>query len=70
MNKVTIKESDLKKIINKSLGKKLTESSIPEEVVDYVKKHPKLVIESMMKVHGERFFDLIGETYSNNKTLL
>lgn len=70
MKKVSLSEGDLKKLIRKSLGQQLTESSLPKDVVDYIKKNPKLVIESLMKVHGERLFDLIGETYSNNKNLL
>ena len=44
MEKVTIKEGDLKKIIHKSLGKQLTESTIPENVMDYVKENPKIII--------------------------
>lgn len=70
MKKVTIKEGDLKQLINKSLGKQLTESSIPESVMEYVKKHPKIVIDKLMETYGENFFDLVGETYSNKKDIL
>jgi|TARA_R110000868_G_scaffold163022_1_gene395144 hypothetical protein len=70
MKKVTIKEGDLKKIIHKSLGKQLTESTIPENVMDYVKENPKIIIDRLMETHGENFFDLVGETYSNKKNIL
>jgi hypothetical protein len=70
MKKVTIKEGDLKHLINKSLGKQLTESSIPENVMDYVKKNPKIIIDRLMETYGENFFDLVGETYSNKKNIL
>jgi len=70
MKKVTIKEGDLKQLINKSLGKQLTESSIPENVMDYVKKNPKIIIDRLMETYGENFFDLVGETYSNKKGVL
>jgi len=70
MKKVTIKEGDLKLIIKKSLGKHLSESSIPENVMDFINDNPQLVIENLMKVHGEKFYDIVGETYSNKKTIL
>ena len=70
MKKVTIKEGDLKQLINKSLGKQLTESSIPENVMDYVKKNPKIIIDRLMETYGENFFNLVGETYSNKKGVL
>ena len=70
MKKVTIKESDLKQLINKSLGKQLTESSIPKSVMEYVKQNPKIIIDKLMETHGENFFDLVGETYSNKKDIL
>lgn len=70
MKKVTIKEGDLKLLIKKSLGKHLTESSVPENVMNYIKNNPHLVIENLMEVHGEKFYDIVGETYSNKKTII
>jgi hypothetical protein len=70
MKKVSIKESDLKKIIHESLGKQLIESSVPKNVLDFVQKNPKIVIEKLMESHGENFFDLVGETYSNKKNII
>ena len=70
MKKVSIKESDLKKIIHKSLGKQLIESSVPKNVLDFVQQNPKIVIEKLMESHGENFFDLVGETYSNKKNII
>jgi hypothetical protein len=70
MNKVSIKESDLKKIIHESLGKQLIESSVPKNVLDFVQQNPKIVIEKLMESHGENFFDLVGETYSNKKNII
>ena len=43
MKKVSIKESDLKKIIHESLGKQLIESSVPKNVLDFVQQNPKIV---------------------------
>jgi hypothetical protein len=70
MKKVSIKESDLKKIIHESLGKQLIESSVPKNVLDFVQQNPKIVIEKLMGSHGENFFDLVGETYSNKKNII
>lgn len=70
MKTVSIKESDLKKIIHESLGKQLIESSIPKNVLDFVEQNPKIVIEKLMDSHGESFFDLVGETYSNKKNII
>jgi hypothetical protein len=70
MKKVSIKESDLKKIIHESLGKQLFESSVPKNVLDFVQQNPKIVIEKLMESHGENFFDLVGETYSNKKNII
>ena len=70
MKKVSIKESDLKKIIHDSLGKQLIESSVPKNVLDFVQQNPKIVIEKLMESHGENFFDLVGETYSNKKNII
>lgn len=70
MKKVSIKESDLKKIIYESLGKQLIESSVPKNVLDFVQQNPKIVIEKLMESHGENFFDLVGETYSNKKNII
>ena len=70
MKMVSIKESDLKKIIHESLGKQLIESSIPKNVLDFVEQNPKIVIEKLMDSHGENFFDLVGETYSNKKNII
>jgi|LauGreDrversion4_2_1035121.scaffolds.fasta_scaffold207892_2 hypothetical protein len=70
MKKVSIKESDLKKIIHESLGKQLIESSVPKNVLDFVQQNPKIVIEKLMESHGENFFDLVGETYSNKKNII
>ena len=70
MKKVTIKEGDLKKIIHESLGKQLIESSIPNNVIEFVEKNPKIIIEKLMESHGEMFFDLVGETYSNKKGVI
>lgn len=70
MKTVSIKESDLKKIIHESLGKQLIESSIPKNVLDFVEQNPKIVIEKLMDSHGENFFDLVGETYSNKKNII
>lgn len=70
MKTVSIKESDLKKIIHESLGKHLIESSIPKNVLDFVEQNPKIVIEKLMDSHGENFFDLVGETYSNKKNII
>ena len=70
MKKVSIKESDLKKIIHESLGKQLIESSVPKNVLDFVEQNPKIVIEKLMESHGENFFDLVGETYSNKKNII
>lgn len=70
MKKVSIKESDLKKIIHESLGKQLIESSVPKTVLDFVQQNPKIVIEKLMESHGENFFDLVGETYSNKKNII
>ena len=73
MDRVTISESDLKKIIKKSIGKHLTESKspkknkIPEEVSNFLKQNPKLVIEGLMDTCGEDFYDFVGETYSKKK---
>jgi hypothetical protein len=70
MKKVSIKESDLKKIIHESLGKQLIESSVPKNVLDFVQQNPKIVIEKLMESHGENLFDLVGETYSNKKNII
>jgi len=70
MKTVSIKESDLKKIIHESLGKQLIESSIPKNVLDFVEQNPKIVIEKLMDSYGENFFDLVGETYSNKKNII
>jgi hypothetical protein len=70
MKKVSIKESDLKKIIHESLGKQLIESSVPKNVLDFVQQNPKIVIEKLIESHGENFFDLVGETYSNKKNII
>ena len=70
MKKVSIKESDLKKIIHESLGKQLIESSVPKNVLDFVQQNPKIIIEKLMESHGENFFDLVGETYSNKKNII
>ena len=70
MKKVSIKESDLKKIIHESLGKQLIESSVPKNVLDFVQQNQKIVIEKLMESHGENFFDLVGETYSNKKNII
>lgn len=70
MKTVSIKESDLKKIIHESLGKQLIESSIPKNVLDFIEQNPKIVIEKLMDSYGENFFDLVGETYSNKKNII
>jgi len=70
MKKVSIKESDLKKIIHESLGKHLIESTIPKNVMDYVNENPKIIIDRLMETYGENFFDLVGETYSKKKGVI
>ena len=72
MDRITISEGDLKKIIKKSLGKYLTESTekkpqIPSEVSQYLKNNPQIVIESLMDSQGNNFYDLVGKTYSKKK---
>ncbi len=56
--------------INYEKGKQLIESSVPKNVLDFVQQNPKIVIEKLMESHGENFFDLVGETYSNKKNII
>ena len=93
MNKITLGEGDLKRLIKKSLGKNLLESSfsvepdipetkretglrnvfgsyseeIPNDVLRYMRKNPKLIIKRMIELYGEKFFDYVGQTVSESR---
>lgn len=73
MDRVSISESELKKIIKKSIGNSLIESKktqLPKEVLNYVKQNPELVIEKLMESFGDKFYDIVGETYSKKKRVI
>lgn len=45
-------------------------SEIPNDVVRYMRKNPRLIIKRLMELYGENFFDYVGEVSSelrNNK---
>jgi hypothetical protein len=39
-------------------------SEIPNDVVRYMRKNPKLIIKRLMELYGEKFFDYVGEVSS------
>jgi len=57
MKKVTLSEGDLKDLISKSLNS----SEIPNDVVRYMRKNPKLIIKRLMELYGDSFFDYVGD---------
>ena len=70
MDKITLGESDLKRLIKKSLGKNLLEShssKLPSDVSQYVDENPKLVIKRLIESYGEKFFDYVGQTVSESR---
>ena len=70
MDKITLGEGDLKRLIKKSLGKNLLEShssELPSNVLQYVDENPKLVIKKLIESYGEKFFDYVGQTVSESR---
>lgn len=91
MKKVKISESDLKRLINESIGKNLIEQSftvepnvpetnretgirnifgryseeIPNDILRYMRKNPKLIIQRLMDLYGEKFFEYVGDVASD-----
>jgi hypothetical protein len=39
-------------------------SEIPNDVVRYMRKNPRLIIRRLMELYGENFFDYVGEVSS------
>lgn len=59
----TKRESGLKNIF----GSYSTE--IPNDIIRYMRKNPRLIIKRLMELYGDRFFDYVGDvsSESNNK---
>ena len=39
-------------------------SEIPNDVLRYMRKNPRLIIKRLMELYGEKFFDYVGEVSS------
>jgi len=81
MNKVSIKESELRMIIQEILGdQNLTltptetklkgvfgryEPEVSDEVVRYMRKNPRSIIKRLMDIYGEKFFTMVDREKQN-----
>ena len=81
MNKVSIKESELREIIQEILGSKnldLTptetklkgvfgryEPEVSDEVVRYMRKNPRSIIKRLIDIYGEKFFTMVDREKQN-----
>jgi hypothetical protein len=70
MDRIILGESDLKRLIRKSLGKNLIEShssELPTNVSQFIDENPKLIIKKLIESYGEKFFDYVGQTVSESR---
>ena len=81
MNKISIKESELRMIIQEMLGdQNLTltptetklkgvfgryEPEVSDEVVRYMRKNPRSIIKRLMDIYGEKFFTMVDREKQN-----
>lgn len=81
MKKISIKESDLRNIIQETLNKSnfdLTpqetklkgvfgryEPEVSDELVRYMRKNPRLIIQRLMDIYGEKFFTMVDREKQN-----
>jgi len=81
MKKISIKESDLRNIIQETLDKSsisLTpqetklkgvfgryEPEVSDDVVRYMRKNPRLIIQRLIDIYGEKFFTMVDRAKQN-----
>jgi hypothetical protein len=81
MNKVSIKESELREIIQEILGSQnlaLTptetklkgvfgryEPEVSDEVVRYMRKNPRSIVKRLIDIYGEKFFTMVDREKQN-----
>lgn len=81
MNKISIKESELREIIQEILGNEnlaLTptetklkgvfgryEPEVSDEVVRYMRKNPRSIVKRLIDIYGEKFFTMVDREKQN-----
>lgn len=81
MKKVSIKETELRNIIQEILGKPFDslspqetklkgvfgryEPEVSDDVVRYMRKNPRLIIQRLIDIYGEKFFSMVDREKQN-----